>query len=135
MRRRVKLVKDFNNLLTEFLTYIEKLFKKIGDNSDVIKVRMLKNKLELGKKADAKGIVDNFWFFVKDHIDQIYDRDTQYFLEQDFRHFGVENDHETQQDALKLRELWASNQISDNDKEDIWITFETLVNQASIICK
>lgn len=136
MRQRIKMVKDFNEILSEFLTFIEKLFKKIGDKSDVLKVRMLKNKLEFAKKADAKAIVENFWYYIKDHTNEIYNRDTKYFLEQDFSKFGVDNsDTETKEDALKLKELWESNTISESDKEEIWVTFEALVNQAQIICK
>lgn len=129
MRKKIQMTKQFNDLFTEFLTYIEKLFKKIGDSSDVLKIRVLKNKMEIAKKADSKIISKNFWYYLKDHTEQINNRDEKYFLEEDLLSFGLEhNDHETKKDSIKLRTLWASNKITETMKEDIWTIFQTLLS-------
>ena len=107
------------------------MFKKIGDPSDVLKIRTLRNKMELAKKTDAKFLLTQFWSFIESHENQINSRDESYFLDSDIFSFGVENnDTETEQDCIKLKELWTIGKIKEKNKDKIWLSFDSLINLA-----
>ena len=132
--KKAKDISNFNKLLDELLVYLENAFKKIADEEDVIKIRMYRNGLSLLRKANARMVVENFWYYVGSHEQQIYDHDSHYFLDSDFVSLGFKkDDNETLQDGLRLKKLWESDKINTEIKDDIWACLETLVSLAASI--
>lgn len=126
---KAKDIVQFHKLLDEFLKYLEKAFKKIGDKEDIIKIKMYRNLLSIAKSGGARQVVEKFWDIAKSHQEQIYNHDDQYFLETDLLSFGLPNDGSLE-DGLRCKELWNSEKIDKETREDIWASLENLIGLA-----
>lgn len=125
--------KMFYSILNSLLDYLETSFKLINENNsneDVKKIKKYRLGLELLNKSV---VIHNFYENLKDHSDEIYNRNEEYFLSQNILNFGATN--EVANDSLRLKELWNNPDFSTESKEIVWESIETLLGLAIKISK
>jgi len=112
----------FNNQLASFLEELIDLFPK---EKQII---VMKEKIELLRKANPRLIVEGFVKYALPYREYIVNKDESYFLDltkdnkiDDFE----ENKYVSLTEALNLRNLWT---VMDSDsKEAVWKYFQILV--------
>jgi len=118
--------KMFYSILNGLLDYLETSFSKIGDAQDVKKIKKYRLGLELLNKTV---VIQNFHENLKDHSEEIYNRNEEYFLSQNLLDFGATS--EVASDSLRMKDLWNHSGFGSEGKETVWESLETLLTLSS----
>ena len=133
MTNRPSNLKLFNDLLDEFLMYLENGFKKLCDETDVKKIRKYRIGIQMLRKANPRMVVENFLWFAKPHKEQILARDAHYFTDNELTSLGFDSQRHNIEDGVRAKHLWTSDKISKEYKDDVWDTMANLLHLAEKI--
>lgn len=109
----------FNEQLINFLNELSSLFPED---------KMLKTSyhtVEFMKKSNPREIMNLFKKFVYPYKEQILKRDESFFLNNDFSDSIKSNSTITE--MFRIKTLWASGRLTNNDKECVWNYFKVFI--------
>lgn len=123
-------IKIFNDLLEQFIVYLETNFTLY--KSDIV---LIKTAVDFVKKSNPRLVVEQFILSVKPYKDELFDCNENFFLdyEKNLELLDV-GDQETGL-ISKIKDLWLSRDITDNQKAHIWLYLQKLYKAGEKICK
>jgi hypothetical protein len=113
-------IKVFNNLLNDFLNFLEETFPIIS--SDIILTRSIINVLG---SNNPRIIVEQFMSSVSMYKKQIFDCDEKFFL--NFEENGIKVNSQNLMHGLKIKQLWLDSKTTNEQKAYIWLYFQKLL--------
>ena len=113
-------IKVFNNLLNDFLNYLEINFPIFS--SDIILTRSVINLLATN---NPRMIVEQFMSNVSLYKKQIFDCDERFFL--NFQENGIVNNNKNLLHGLKIKQVWLNEKTTTEQKAFIWLYFQKLL--------
>lgn len=113
-------VKIFNNLLKDFLDYLEDNFPIFS--SDITLTRSVLNLL---LTTNPRIIVEQFMTVVVPYKSQIFNCDENYFL--NFEENGIKVNSQNLMHGLKIKQFWVDSTTTDEQKAYIWLYFQKLI--------
>jgi len=123
-------IKIFHDLLEQFFVFLETNF--VLYKSDII---LIKTAIDFVKKSNPRLVVEQFILSVKPYKQHLFDCNEKFFL--DYEN-NLELSNLSQSDnglVLKIKDLWLSNNITDNQKAYIWLYLQKLYKSGEKICK
>ena len=117
-------IKIFNDILDQFLDYLEETF--IFFRSDII---FIKSTVEFIRKSNPRLVVEQFMDYTGPYKEYILRCDEDFFLNINLQQtrLNIEN----QLFGNKLRNIWLSHDIVDKQKAHIWLYFHKLLKAGS----
>jgi hypothetical protein len=113
-------IKVFNNLLNDFLNFLEETFPIIS--SDIILTRSIVNVLG---SNNPRIIVEQFMSSVSMYKKHIFDCDEKFFL--NFEENGIKVNSQNLMHGLKIKQLWLDSKTTNEQKAYIWLYFQKLL--------
>lgn len=116
-------IKIFNDLLTQFLDYLETNF--VYFKSDII---LSRSTIEFIHKSNPRLVVEQYMNYVEPYRKYISDCNEDFFL--NFDNLNLNKIGLTQDDMVlisKIRNIWLSCDITDNQKAYIWLYLQKLI--------
>ena len=111
-------IKVFNNLLKDFLDYLEDNFPLFS--SDITLTRSVLNVLSV---TNPRVIIEQYMNVVSPHKKEIFDCDEQFFL--NFNMNGAKISSEKNLiHSLKIRQFWIDKNTTDKHRAYIWLYFQ-----------
>lgn len=115
-------IKIFNDILEQFLEYLESNFFVF--KSDII---LIKSTIDFIRRSNPRLVIEQFMSYVGPYEDFIFNCDEEFFLNFDvnLKQIGL-----TPDDILfgnKIRNIWLSSDITDKQKAHIWLYFQKLL--------
>lgn len=117
-------IKIFNDILDQFLDYLENNFSFF--KSDIV---FIKSTVEFIRKSNPRLVVEQYMDYVGPYKDYILKCDENFFLNFNLQQTGA--NIENQIFGNKIRNIWISNDINDNQKAHIWLYFHKLLKAGS----
>lgn len=117
-------IKIFNDILDQFLDYLEDTFTFF--KSDII---FIKSTVEFIRKSNPRLVVEQFMDYTRPYKEYILNCDEDFFLNVNLQQTGI--NLENQLFGNKLRNIWLSNDIVDKQKAHIWLYFHKLLKAGS----
>ena len=123
-------IKIFLDLLEQFFVFLEKNFTLY--RSDII---LTKTGVDFLKKSNPRLVVEQYVISIKPYKDELFDCNENFFLdyEKNLELNGL-GDHETTL-VSKIKDLWESQGITDNQKAYIWLYLQKLYLAGEKIAK
>jgi hypothetical protein len=123
-------IKIFHDLLEQFFVFLETNF--LNYKSDII---LTKTAIEFVKKSNPRLVVEQFVVSVKPYKNELFDCNENFFLDYE-KNLELTDigDHEMSL-VSKIKTLWSSNNITDNQKAYIWLYLQKLYKAGEKICK
>lgn len=123
-------IKIFHDLLDQFFVFLEKNFALY--KSDII---LIKTGVDFIKKSNPRLVVEQFIISVKPYKKQLFDCNENFFLDYE-KNIELSKFEENEIGLIsKIKDLWTSNNITDNHKAYIWLYLQKLYNAGEKICK
>lgn len=123
-------IKIFHDLLEQFFVFLEKNF--ILYRSDII---LTKTAIDFVKKSNPRLVVEQYIISIKPYKNELFDCNENFFLDYDKNlELNGLSDHETTL-VSKIKDLWQSKDITDNQKAYIWLYLQKLYLSGEKICK
>lgn len=113
-------IKVFNNLLNDFLDYLEMNFPIFS--SDITLTRTILNVLSTN---NPRIIVEQFMSTVSLYKKQIFECDEKFFL--NFEENGIKVNSQNLMHGLKIKQLWLDSKTTNEQKAYIWLYFQKLL--------
>jgi hypothetical protein len=113
-------IKIFNDILDQFLDYLEKNFAFF--KSDIV---FIKSTVEFIRKSNPRLVVEQYIDYVGPYKEYIFNCDENFFLNLNLQNSGL--DIENQLFGNKIRNIWMSHDIVDQQKAYIWLYFHKLL--------
>ena len=115
-------IKIFNDILNQFLDYLEDNFHFF--KSDLILIRTT---VEFIRSSNPRLVIEQYMSFVGPYSEYIYNCDEDFFLNFDLnlQQLGLTTDNILF--GSKIRNIWMSSDITDNQKAYIWLYFQKLL--------
>jgi hypothetical protein len=115
-------IKIFNDILNQFLDYLEDNFHFF--KSDLILIRTT---VEFIRSSNPRLVIEQYMSFVGPYSQYIYNCDEDFFLNFDLnlKQLGLTTDNILF--GSKIRNIWMSSDITDNQKAYIWLYFQKLL--------
>jgi hypothetical protein len=113
-------IKIFNDVLDQFLDYLENNFSFF--KSDII---FIKSTVEFIRKSNPRLVVEQYMDYAGPYKDFIFNCDENFFLNLNLQQSGL--NIENQLFGNKIRNIWLSTDINDNQKAHIWLYFHKLL--------
>ena len=115
-------IKIFNDILDQFLDFLEVNFPIF--KSDVIIIR---STIDFIRRSNPRLVIEQYMTYFGAYQKYIFDCDEDFFLHFDVNlaQLGL-----TADDILfgsKIRNIWLSSEITDNQKAYIWLYFQRLL--------
>lgn len=112
-------IKIFNDILDQFMDYLENNFYFF--RSDLV---LCKSTIEFVRHSNPRLVVEQFMNYVSPYKSYIYNCDEEFFL-----HTKVDNIIHSDNLGFvsKVRNIWVSNDITDNQKAHVWLYFQKLL--------
>ena len=115
-------IKIFNDILDQFLGFLESNF--LIFKSDII---LTKSTIDFVRRSNPRLVVEQYMSYVGPYETYIFGCDEDFFLNFDtnLKQIGLTSD-----DILfgsKIRNIWLSSDITDNQKAYIWLYFQKLL--------
>ena len=115
-------IKIFNDILDQFLDFLECNF--LIFRSDIILTR---STVDFIRRSNPRLVVEQYMSYVAPYESYIFECDEDFFLNFDInlKQIGLTSD-----DILfgsKIRNIWLSSEITDNQKAYIWLYFQKLL--------
>jgi hypothetical protein len=123
-------IKIFHDLLEQFFVFLETNF--LNYKSDII---LTKTAIDFVKKSNPRLVVEQFVVSVKPYKNELFDCNENFFLDYE-KNLELTDigDHEMSL-VSKIKTLWSSNNITDNQKAYIWLYLQKLYKAGEKICK
>lgn len=123
-------IKIFHDLLEQFFVFLETNFTLY--KSDII---LTKTAVDFVKKSNPRLVVEQFILSVRPYKDELFDCNENFFL--DYEKNLKISDLGDQEIGLvsKIKDLWMSRDITDNQKAYIWLYLQKLYKAGEKICK
>jgi hypothetical protein len=119
-------IKIFNDILDQFLDYLENNFTFF--KSDII---FIKSTVEFIRKSNPRLVVEQYMDYVGPYKEHVFNCDENFFLNINLQETGI--NIENQIFGNKIRNIWLSNDIVDKQKAHIWLFFHKLL-KAGLQC-
>jgi len=115
-------IKIFNDILNQFLDYLEENFHFF--KSDLILIRTT---VDFIRSSNPRLVIEQYMSFVGPYSQYIYNCDEDFFLNFDLnlKQLGLTTDNILF--GSKIRNIWMSSDITDNQKAHIWLYFQKLL--------
>lgn len=115
-------IKIFNDILNQFLDYLEENFHFF--KSDLILIRTT---VDFIRSSNPRLVIEQYMSFVGPYSNYIYTCDEDFFLNFDLnlKQLGLTTDNILF--GSKIRNIWMSSDITDNQKAHIWLYFQKLL--------
>jgi hypothetical protein len=115
-------IKIFNDILDQFLDFLECNF--LIFRSDIILIR---STIDFIRRSNPRLVVEQYMSYVSPYERYIFECNEDFFLNFDInlKQIGLTSD-----DILfgsKIRNIWVSSEITDNQKAYIWLYFQKLL--------
>jgi hypothetical protein len=115
-------IKIFNDILDQFLDFLESNF--LIFRSDII---LTKSTIDFIRRSNPRLVVEQYMSYVAPYEKNIFECDEDFFLNFDtnLKQIGLTSD-----DILfgsKIRNIWLSSEITNNQKAYIWLYFQKLL--------
>jgi hypothetical protein len=115
-------IKIFNDILDQFLDFLESNF--LIFRSDII---LTKSTIDFVRRSNPRLVVEQYMSYVGPYETYIFECEEDFFLNFDtnLKQIGLTSD-----DILfgsKIRNIWLSSEITDNQKAYIWLYFQKLL--------
>jgi hypothetical protein len=123
-------IKIFHDLLEQFFVFLETNF--LNYKSDII---LTKTAIEFVKKSNPRLVVEQFVVSIRPYKNELFDCNENFFLDYE-KNLELTDigDHEMSL-VSKIKTLWSSNNITDNQKAYIWLYLQKLYKAGEKICK
>jgi hypothetical protein len=115
-------IKIFNDVLDQFLDFLETNFAFF--KSDIILTR---STIEFVRKSNPRLVVEQFMSYVSPYSKYIFTCDEKFFLNFDTNLKQIGLSPEDMVLGSKIRNIWLSSEIKDNQKAFIWLFFQKLL--------
>lgn len=121
-------IKIFNDILDQFLDYLDGNFKFF--RSDLILIR---NTMEFIRRSNPRLVVEQYMSYVGPYKKYIFDCDENFFINFDtnLKQIGLTSDNIVF--GSKIRNIWVSDSITTTQKAYIWLYFQKLL-KAGLNC-
>ena len=121
-------IKIFNDILDQFLDYLDGNFKFF--RSDLILIR---NTMEFIRRSNPRLVVEQYMSYVGPYKKYIFDCDENFFINFDtnLKQIGLTSDNIIF--GSKIRNIWLSDSITTTQKAYIWLYFQKLL-KAGLNC-
>jgi hypothetical protein len=115
-------IKIFNDILNQFLDYLEDNFHFF--KSDLILIRTT---VDFIRSSNPRLVIEQYMSYVGPYNQYIYNCDEDFFLNFDLnlKQLGLTTDNILF--GSKIRNIWMSSDITDNQKAHIWLYFQKLL--------
>lgn len=115
-------IKIFNDILNQFLDYLEENFHFF--KSDLILIRTT---VDFIRSSNPRLVIEQYMSYVGPYSQYIYNCDEDFFLNFDLnlKQLGLTTDNILF--GSKIRNIWMSSDITDNQKAHIWLYFQKLL--------
>ncbi len=115
-------IKIFNDILNQFLDYLEENFHFF--KSDLILIRTT---VDFIRSSNPRLVIEQYMSYVGPYSEYIYNCDEDFFLNFDLnlKQLGLTTDNILF--GSKIRNIWMSSDITDNQKAHIWLYFQKLL--------
>lgn len=115
-------IKIFNDILNQFLDYLEQNFHFF--KSDLILIRTT---VDFIRSSNPRLVIEQYMSYVGPYSQYIYNCDEDFFLNFDLnlKQLGLTTDNILF--GSKIRNIWISSDITDNQKAHIWLYFQKLL--------
>lgn len=123
-------IKIFHDLLDQFFVFLETNFTLY--KSDII---LTKTAVDFVKKSNPRLVVEQFILSVKPYKDQLFDCNEHFFLDYEKNLELSDLQDETNGLVTKIKDLWMSESITDNQKAYIWLYLQKLYKAGEKICR
>jgi hypothetical protein len=115
-------IKIFNDILDQFLDFLE--FNFLIFRSDII---LTKSTIDFVRRSNPRLVVEQYMSYVAPYETYIFECEEDFFLNFDtnLKQIGLTSD-----DILfgsKIKTIWLSSDITDNQKAYIWLYFQKLL--------
>jgi hypothetical protein len=115
-------IKIFNDILDQFLDFLE--FNFLIFRSDII---LTKSTIDFVRRSNPRLVVEQYMSYVAPYETYIFECEEDFFLNFDtnLKQIGLTSD-----DILfgsKIKNIWLSSDITDNQKAYIWLYFQKLL--------
>ncbi len=111
-------IKIFNNILDNFLTFIEQDFPFLKS-----KMMLTRNSVEFVRKANPRMVIEQFMNYAYKYKTKIFDCDEDFFIKE----YDIQNINQDDfMSSINLKELWMSGQITNVQKAKIFLFFQQL---------
>lgn len=121
-------IKIFNDILDQFLDYLDENFKFF--RSDLILIR---NTMEFIRRSNPRLVVEQYMSYVGPYKKYIFNCDENFFINFDtnLKQIGLTSDNIVF--GSKIRNIWVSDSITTTQKAYIWLYFQKLL-KAGLNC-
>lgn len=121
-------IKIFNDILDQFLDYLDENFKFF--RSDLILIR---NTMEFIRRSNPRLVVEQYMSYVGPYKKYIFNCDENFFINFDtnLKQLGLTSDNIIF--GSKIRNIWLSDSITKTQKAYIWLYFQKLL-KAGLNC-
>lgn len=121
-------IKIFNDILDQFLDYLDENFKFF--KSDLILIR---NTMEFIRRSNPRLVVEQYMSYVGPYKKYIFNCDEEFFINFDtnLKQIGLTSDNIIF--GSKIRNIWLSDSITKTQKAYIWLYFQRLL-KAGLNC-
>jgi len=121
-------IKIFNDILDQFLDYLDENFKFF--KSDLILIR---NTMEFIRRSNPRLVVEQYMSYVGPYKKYIFNCDEEFFINFDtnLKQIGLTSDNIIF--GSKIRNIWLSDSITTTQKAYIWLYFQKLL-KAGLNC-
>jgi len=121
-------IKIFNDILDQFLDYLDENFKFF--RSDLILIR---NTMEFIRRSNHRLVVEQYMSYVGPYKKYIFNCDENFFINFDtnLKQIGLTSDNIVF--GSKIRNIWVSDSITTTQKAYIWLYFQKLL-KAGLNC-
>lgn len=123
-------IKIFNDILDQFFDYLEINFPFF--KSDVVLTR---STTEFVRKSNPRLVVEQFMGYVLPYQKQIFDCDEDFFLNFQRNLDTSELTKDNIMSGMKIRDMWVSDKITDNQKAHIWLYFQKLIKAGMMVVR
>lgn len=113
-------IKVFNDILDQFFDYLETEFLEF--KSDIVLTR---TGVEFIRKNNPRLVVEQFVSMIEPFKQYIFDCDEDFFLNFNLLDGAVSNENSLL--CMKVKKIWVSDNITDNQKAHIWLYFQKLI--------
>jgi hypothetical protein len=113
-------IKIFNDILDQFLEYLEENFEFF--KSDII---LSRTAVEFVRKSNPRMVVEQFMSYAYPYRKEVFECNEDFFV-----NFDVNVKDLSSEDVMfgmRIRSIWLSSDITDNQKAHIWLYFQKLI--------
>ena len=123
-------IKIFHDLLEQFFEFLEQNFHLY--KSDIILIR---TGVDFVRKSNPRLVVEQFIESIKPYKSELFDCNENFFLDYE-KNLNLSDDIGVDQTLIiKIKTLWTSNDITDNQKAHIWLYLQKLYKAGEKIVK